>query len=126
MANISKIRKLELLIWTTEYGHTKAKSLIQIPIPNEYLECGCKGLVFCRNNGWKYEKYRGSRLEVTIYDADVRCTFAPKKAAHTHTSTPARTFLKKFLLPFAHKLAHLHTCVRVYVAHTNSLQISSE
>ena len=24
---------------------------IQIPIPNIYLECGCVGLVFCRNKG---------------------------------------------------------------------------
>ena len=37
----------------------KAKSLIlyrqiqiQIPIPNKYLRCGYKGLVFCRSNGW--------------------------------------------------------------------------
>ena len=44
----------------TEYGHTKAKSLIlctqiQIPIPNKYLGCWYKGLVFCRNNGWIME-----------------------------------------------------------------------
>ena len=24
----------------------------QIQIPNEYLECGYRGLVICRNNGW--------------------------------------------------------------------------
>ena len=35
----------------TDYGHTKAKSLIQIPVPNKYLGCGYKGFVFCRNNG---------------------------------------------------------------------------
>ena len=38
-----------------DYGHTKAKSLIQIPNPNKYLGCGYKGLVFCRNNGWLME-----------------------------------------------------------------------
>ena len=41
---------------TTDYGHTKAKSLILCgpnsnPIPNKHLGCGYKGLVFCRNNG---------------------------------------------------------------------------
>ena len=46
----------------TDYGHTKAKSLIlwaqiQIPIPNIYLECGYKGLVFCKNNGWIFGKH---------------------------------------------------------------------
>jgi hypothetical protein len=28
---------------------------IQIPIPNKYLGCGYKGLVFCRNNGCEME-----------------------------------------------------------------------
>ena len=28
---------------------------IQTPIPNKYLACGYKGLVFCRNNGWIME-----------------------------------------------------------------------
>ena len=26
-----------------------------MPIPNKYLGCGYKGLVFCRNNGWLME-----------------------------------------------------------------------
>ena len=46
------------MIATTDYGHTKAKFIIpqiQIPIPNEYLGCGYKGLVFCSNNGWLME-----------------------------------------------------------------------
>ena len=29
---------------------------IQIQITNRYLGCGCKNLVFCRNNGWIMEK----------------------------------------------------------------------
>ena len=39
---------------STDYGHTKAKSLILCgpnPNPNKYLGFGYKGLVFCRNNG---------------------------------------------------------------------------
>ena len=28
---------------------------IQIQIPYKYLRCGCKGLGFCRNNGWVIE-----------------------------------------------------------------------
>ena len=55
----------------TDYGHTKAKSLIlcspaqiQISIPYEYLECGYKGLFFCRNNGWIME----------IMDKGTHCT----------------------------------------------------
>ena len=38
--------------YVTDYGHMRAKSLVQIPIPNKYLGLGYKGLVFCRNNGW--------------------------------------------------------------------------
>ena len=46
--------------WVMCSPWTHAKSLIlaaqiQIPIPNEYLRCGYKGLVICRNNGWKIE-----------------------------------------------------------------------
>ena len=45
----------------TDYGHTKAKCLIlcdpnSSPIPNKYLGCRYKGLVFCRNNGWIMKK----------------------------------------------------------------------
>jgi hypothetical protein len=40
------------IVWNTDYGHTMAKSLIQIPILNRYLGFGYKGLAFCRNNGW--------------------------------------------------------------------------
>ena len=40
------------------YGHTKAKSQIQIPLPKKYLGVGYKGLVFCRNNGWIMKKHR--------------------------------------------------------------------
>ena len=38
----------------TDYGHTKAESLILCgPNSNpKYLGCGYKGLVFCRNNDW--------------------------------------------------------------------------
>ena len=48
------------LEYLTDYGHMKAKSLILYglnsnPIPNKYLGCGYKGLVFCRNNGWLME-----------------------------------------------------------------------
>ena len=44
----------------TEYEHTKAKSLILCEQnsnhnPNKYLGYGCKGSVFCRNNGWIME-----------------------------------------------------------------------
>ena len=42
---------LLLMQLITDYGHMKAKSLI----PNKYLGCGYKGLVFCRNNGWIME-----------------------------------------------------------------------
>ena len=35
----------------TNYGHTEAKAQIQISIPNKYLGCGYKGLVFFQNNG---------------------------------------------------------------------------
>ena len=42
----------------TDYGHTKAKSLIaakiQIPIPNKYLGLGFE-LGFWINNGWLME-----------------------------------------------------------------------
>ena len=46
---------------TTDYWHMKVKSLIfaaqiQIQIPNKYLGFGCKGLDFCRNDGWLMEK----------------------------------------------------------------------
>ena len=34
-----------------DYRHTMAKSL-KIQIPNKYLECGYKGLVFSRNKKW--------------------------------------------------------------------------
>ena len=37
------------------YGHTMAKSLIQIQVPNKYLGFTFKGLVFCRNNYWLME-----------------------------------------------------------------------
>ena len=38
------------VVCNTDYGHTKLKSLIQIPIPNKYLGFGYEGLVvFCRN-----------------------------------------------------------------------------
>jgi hypothetical protein len=41
----------------TDYGHTKAKSLILCgpnsnPNPYEYLGWGYKRLIFCRSNGW--------------------------------------------------------------------------
>ena len=59
---IDFIKLIDLISQATDYGHTKAKYLIlygpfQIPIPNKYLECGYKGLVFCRNNGWINRKH---------------------------------------------------------------------
>ena len=42
----------------TDYGHTMTKffpAQIQLPLPNEFLGFGYKGLVFCGNNGWLME-----------------------------------------------------------------------
>ena len=67
----------------TDYGHTKSKSLfaaqiqIQIPIPNKYLGCGFKGLVFCRNNGQLMEK-SGQGTHSTKMGADKSAENAPK------------------------------------------------
>ena len=61
---IEKLNSLFTLIWigrSTDYWHTKAKSLI-ICCPNsnpnspKNLRCGYKGLVLCKNNGWIIEK----------------------------------------------------------------------
>ena len=42
------------------YFYEKLSLYIQIPIPNKYLGCGYKGLVFCRNNGWVMKNmYKG-------------------------------------------------------------------
>ena len=42
---------------------------IQISIPNKYLGCGYKGLVFCWNNSWIMKKY-GQETHCTKIGAD--------------------------------------------------------
>ena len=46
--------------------HELCLAQIQIPIPNKYLGCGYKGLIFCRNNGGKH----GQRTHSTKMGAD--------------------------------------------------------
>ena len=50
---VSSVENQTCIIMLTDYGHTKAKPLffaaqIQIPIPNNYLGCGYKGLLFVK------------------------------------------------------------------------------
>ena len=47
--------KMQLESWSTDYEHTRAKSLFLCSSNSNHLGCGYKSLVSCRNNVWIME-----------------------------------------------------------------------